>query len=254
MSTIRKQQICALLKGIETGDPASVEVVNQAKYIQHNPETQEGSIGLAELFKRLSKSNPSVNIVRVFADGNYVFAHTEYDFGSPKVGFEIFRFEDDQAVEHWDNIQPRQGPNPSKHSMVDGTTDVIDLQKTEANRDTVKAFVEDILINRQLELLTQYINSDFFTLHNSFIADGLSAYRSALESTSSNVFNITYDQNHRLLADGNFVLSVSEGSIDGVHSSFYDLFRIDEGKIIEHWDTIEAIPPRSNWKNENGKF
>ena len=59
---------------------------------------------------------------------------------------------------------------------------------------------------------------------------------------------------HRVLAEGSFVLSVSEGSLGGVHSSFYDLFRIAEGKIVEHWDTIEAIPPRSDWKNDNGKF
>ena len=43
----RKDKIRFLLKGIETGDPASVAVVNPNKYIQHNPETQEGGEGLA---------------------------------------------------------------------------------------------------------------------------------------------------------------------------------------------------------------
>lgn len=41
---------------------------------------------------------------------------------------------------------------------------------------------------------------------------------------------------------------------DGATSSFYDLFRFYEGMIVEHWDTIEAIAPREEWKNENGKF
>lgn len=36
------------------------------------------------------------------------------------VGFEVFRFEGDQTVEHWDNIQARLGPNLSGHSMVSG--------------------------------------------------------------------------------------------------------------------------------------
>ena len=31
-----------------------------------------------------------------------------------------------------------------------------------------------------------------------------------------------------------------------------DPFRIKEGKIVEHWDTIESIPPRDKWKNGNG--
>ena len=37
-------------------------------------------------------------------------------------------------------------------------------------------------------------------------------------------------------------------------SSFYDLFRVEKGKIAEHWDTIEAIPEKKDWKNGNGKF
>ena len=63
-----------------------------------------------------------------------------------------------------------------------------------------------------------------------------------------------YAKVHRLLAEGNFVLCVCEGFLDDVHSSFYDLFRIADGKIAEHRDTTEAVPPRSEWKNDNGKF
>lgn len=255
MTLIRKDQICALLKGIETGDAASVAVVNEDKYIQHNPQTHEGSEGLAALFKRLSKSSPRVNIVRVFSDGAYVFAHTEYDFDSSNVGFEVFRFEDDLAVEHWDNIQQRQGPNPSGHSMVDGPTEAIDLDKTEYNREIVRSFVEEILLNGKFDTLDAYIDDKRFTEHNPRIGDGLSALRSALSDPASNEgITIKYSRKHRLLAEGDFVLSVSEGSVNGVHSSFYDLYRVARGRIVEHWDTTEAIPPRSEWKNENGKF
>lgn len=59
---------------------------------------------------------------------------------------------------------------------------------------------------------------------------------------------------HRVLGEGNFVLTVSEGKIGGKHSSFYDLFRVEKGKIAEHWDTIEAIPEKKVWTNANGKF
>ena len=50
------------------------------------------------------------------------------------------------------------------------------------------------------------------------------------------------------------MLCVSEGSLKGVHSSFYDLFRVADGKIAEHWDTTEAVPPRSEWVNDNASF
>ena len=254
MTSERKDRIRALLKGIETGDAAAVAVVNEEKYIQHNPQTHEGSEGLAALFKRLSKTSPRVNIVRAFADGDYVFAHTEYDFATRRIGFEVFRFEDELAVEHWDNIQQRQGPNPSGHTMVDGPTEVTDLDRTEANRDTVLSFVGDVLINRRLEKLDHYIDDAPFTQHNPALSDGLPALRSALEATSGEGVRIGYIRTHRVLAEGNFVLSVSEGTLSGVHSSFYDLFRLSNGKIVEHWDTIEAVPPRSEWKNDNGKF
>ena len=166
----------------------------------------------------------------------------------------MFRFEDGQAVEHWDNIQRRQGPNPSGHSMVDGPVEATDLSLTESNRKLVGSFVKDILIDRRLGELENYIDQERFTQHNPRIADGLSALRSALGSASSNELTIAYDRMHRLLAEGSFVLSVSEGSFGGVHSSFYDLFRISDGKLVEHWDTIEAVPPPGEWKNDNGKF
>jgi predicted SnoaL-like aldol condensation-catalyzing enzyme len=254
MTSRRKDQIYALLKGIESGDAAAVAVVNPDKYIQHNPQTHEGGEGLAELFKRLSKSSPRVNIVRIFEDGDYVFAHTEYDFASSKIGFEVFRFEDDLAVEHWDNIQQRQGPNPSGHTMTDGPIEATDLARTESNRELVRSFVNDILIGGRIEKLEHYIDSERYAQHNPWIADGLSSLRSALKSTPETGVAIEYDRIHRLLAEGNFVLSVSEGSLSGAHSAFYDLFRVADGKLVEHWDTIETVPPRNEWKNDNGKF
>ena len=57
-----------------------------------------------------------------------------------------------------------------------------------------------------------------------------------------------------MLAEENFVLCVSEGEADGVHSAFYDLFRIADGYIVEHWDMTEKVAPKSEWKNDNGKF
>jgi predicted SnoaL-like aldol condensation-catalyzing enzyme len=32
------------------------------------------------------------------------------------------------------------------------------------------------------------------------------------------------------------------------------LFRVHQGKIAEHWDTMETIPAHADWKNPNGKF
>lgn len=255
MTLQRQKQIRALLKGIETGDAASIAVVNPDKYIQHNPQTHEGGEGLAALFKRLSKSSPRVNIVRIFSDGDYVFGHTEYEFSSSRVGFEVFRFEGDQTVEHWDNIQPRQGPNPSGHSMVDGEIDVTDIEKTESNRETVRAFVHEVLIGGHTQALSSFMSAESYQEHNPRLTDGISSLQTALTASESGEgVVIQYDTLHRLLAEGNFVLSVCEGTLAGRHTSFYDLYRLSDGKIVEHWDTTETVPERSEWNNENGKF
>ena len=252
MASTKVEQIRALLKSIETGDPEPVAVVNEAKYVQHNPQTQEGSEGLAALFKRLSKTEPRVNMVRGFEDGDFVFAHMEYDFAKRNVGFEVFRFEDGQAFEHWDNIQPRLGPNQSGRSMVDGPTGAVDLELTQSNRALVRSFIETVLINKKFDRLSEFIDEGAYAEHNPQLADSLSVFRSALEGEGDQ--SIDYQRIHRVLAEGSFVLCVSEGNNGGVHSSFYDLFRLANGKIVEHWDTTEKIAPRSEWKNDNGKF
>ena len=249
----KRDLIQKLLKGIETGEAAAADVVNEAKYIQHNPQTQEGSEGLAALFARLSKTNPRITFIRVFEDGDFAFAHNEYDFSSLRVAFEVFRFEDGKAVEHWDNIQPKMSPNPSGRGMLDGATEITDLDKTAVNRDLVREFAERVLVGRQIELLDTYVH-DRLVQHSPDLADGVAAYRSYLKASENSAFRIQYHKVHRVLAEGNFVLCMSEGYRGGIHSSFYDLCRVADNKIAEHWDTIEAIAPRDEWKNENGKF
>jgi len=254
MTVSKVDQIRYLLKSIETGDPEPVSVVNEAKYVQHNPQTHEGSEGLATLFKRLSKTEPKVNMVRGFEDGEFVFAHMEYDFSSRKICFELFRFEDGRAVEHWDNIQERLGPNSSGRSMVDGPTEVDDRNRTEANRDLVRTFVQCVLIDDQISRLTDFIDETDYAEHNPRLNDDLKALAAALVTSGGSGRFIDYQRMHRVLADGNFVLSVCEGQQNGVHTAFYDLFRLVDGKIVEHWDTTERIAPRGEWKNSNGKF
>jgi predicted SnoaL-like aldol condensation-catalyzing enzyme len=135
--------------------------------------------------------------------------------------------------------------------MIDGPTEATDLELTEKNREFIRSYFDEILVRGRLDKLDHYIDPEEYTEHNPDMADGLPALR---ESLSRNSGGKTYDKLHRLLAEGSFVLSVGEGFLNEVHSSFYDLFRISEGKIVEHWDTVDAIPPRSEWKNTNGKF
>ncbi|MEM7365495.1 MAG: nuclear transport factor 2 family protein [Pseudomonadota bacterium] len=247
----RIDQIVQMLKGIETGDPHAVDVISPEQYIQHNPQTQTGRAGLAALFARLSKTNPRVNVVRAFEDGDYVFGHTEYDFDTRRIGFEVFRFEGEHVVEHWDNIQPRQGPNASGHTMVDGPVSVIDTTVTETNRSVVVACIEQVWIDRKHAMADQFIDRHYLE-HHPEGADGIDALRHQLAAHSDE--SESYLKLHRVLAQGEFVLSVTEGTRSNTRTAYYDLFRLDAGMITERWNTTEAVAPRDEWRHDNGKF
>lgn len=255
MSINKKQVVVDLLKSIETGDAEPAKHINPAKYIQHNLAVGDGIEGLSTVLSSLPKGSARVNTVRAFQDGDFVFTHTEYNFFGPKIGFDIFRFENDKIVEHWDNLQETpENVNPSGRSMIDGDTSVGDIEITSKNKELVKKFVEDILIGGKLDQISMYIDSDNYKQHNPNIADGLTGLSEAFKALAEAGIEIKFEKLHYIFGEGNFVLTASEGKFGANSCAYYDLFRVKNEKIVEHWDTIESIPPRNQWKNSNGKF
>ena len=255
MNISNKEKAVALLNSIESGDQQAVKYVNHLQYTQHNLAVGDGLAGFGAVLQALPKGSAKVDVVRAFSDGDYVFTHTDYNFFGPKVGFDIFRFEDGLIVEHWDNLAVKAGaPNPSNHTQLDGPVEITDLEKTLENKALVADFVDSILVKGEMDKLTSFIDGDNYIQHNTAIADGVSGLGAALEEMAKQGISMVYTENHIVLGEGNFVLSVSEGSFAGEPTSFYDLFRIENGKIAEHWDVIETILPQDEWKNVNGKF
>lgn len=254
MEISNKEKVVSLLKSIETGATEPISYINANKYIQHNLAVADGLEGFGALLQALPPNSAKVNTVRAFQDGDFVFTHTEYNFFGPKIGFDVFRFEDGKIVEHWDNLQETAEPNPSGHTMIDGDKELKDLDKTEVNKTLVTTFVEDILINGKMEKLAGYYDNDNYIQHNPMIPDKVSGLGSVLGELAKQGIFLKYDKIHRVLGQGNFVLVISEGHFGKDHNAFYDLFRVENGKIAEHWDVIEKMTPKENWKNNNGKF
>lgn len=249
-----KEKGIALLESLETGAQEPVGYINPSKYIQHNLAIADGLEGFGAVVSNKPPGGFKANVVRAFQDGDYVFLHTEYDFFGPKIGFDIFRFEDGLIVEHWDNLQGATDRNPSGRSQIDGPTEVGDPDKTDANRAMVRGFVDDVLMGEAPSKITEYISTEKYHQHNPAVGDGIDALGAALAEMTKAGTPMLYEKNHFILCEGNFALAASEGKFMGNHVAFYDLFRIEKGKIVEHWDTIEGIPPKSEWQNDNGKF
>ena len=89
---------------------------------------------------------------------------------------------------------------------------------------------------------------------NVAIADGVSGLNEALGALAEAGIEMIYDETHMILAQGNFVLAVSEGTYGGAPTSYYDLWRVENGKIDENCDVMETIAEQSTWQNDIGKF
>lgn len=255
MGISNKEKAVALLNSIETGDQSAIAYVNANKYTQHNLSVGDGLAGFGEVLQALPKGSAKVSVKRAFEDGNYVFTHTDYNFFGPKVGFDLFRFEDGLIVEHWDNLTEKADkPNPSGHTQLDGPTEVTNFDETSKNKGIVKDFVETILVKGEFDKLAGFFDGDNYIQHNTAVADKVSGLGKALKKMAAAGITMVYDKNYTVVGEGNFVLSISGGSFAGKSVSFYDLFRIENGKIAEHWDIIENLIPKDQWKNDNGKF
>ena len=84
-----------------------------------------------------------------------------------------------------------------------------------------------------MEKIASYFDGDNYIQHNPNIPDQLSGLGSALDALAKQGVFMKFDTIHKVLGQGYFVLVVSDGHFGKDHNSFYDLFRVENGKIAE---------------------
>lgn len=253
------QKALELIHTFATGDTEKAKSLLAEGYIQHNLAYGTGREAFVSSVGYLASApvKTTVNNIRAFEDGDKVFLQTVYNFAGAgeQVAFDIFRFDANGLIaEHWDNLTIKAEPNPSGRTQIDGTKEIKDLDKTEENRQLVKNFLYDVMQGNRPEKTPDYFDGDTYLQHNTGIADGLSGLGAALAALAEQNIQMIYTTVHQVLAQGNFVLAVSEGTLGGAPTSYYDLWRVENGKIAEHWDVMETIADKSTWQNQNGKF
>jgi predicted SnoaL-like aldol condensation-catalyzing enzyme len=258
-SMSNREIVGTFLGAVLTGDTDTMRDLANPDYIQHNPFIPTGLEPFIDLLPVLAEAGTTAENIRMFQDGDFVFMHNIWrnaePFGAPEmVAFDIIRVDENGRVaEHWDALQPLVTETVSGRTQTDGPTEITDLDQTEANKALAVALIEDVLMGRDPARITDYISAESYAQHNPMIADGLGGIISAVEALTAQGNMFVYTEIHAVLGEGNFVLTVSEGEWSGQTHAFYDLFRMEDGMIVEHWDVIQPVLTEG-LANTNGMF
>jgi predicted SnoaL-like aldol condensation-catalyzing enzyme len=239
-------------------DATAVERHFGESLIQHDPNLADGLAGMKSFAAELANSpTADITIYRTLVDGDFVLLHSRYQgvagYGAAAIAFDLFRFADDKIVEHWGGQEPEAPPNLSGRTQVDGPTEILDREKTEANRTLVRTYRETVMVSLRFDRIEEFIEDAHYAQHASKIGDGIARLRDRIASVAKEGGRL-YLTPRRFVAEGNFVLVLTEGDLPSGPTALYDLFRVENGKIVEHWDVLSPIPPRDQWKNSNGPF
>ena len=242
------------LRGIRDGQVAKV-LANYmgATYIQHSTGVPDEKEGFAAFFANFFECHPEreMKIVRTIEDGNLVFVHVhQYLNGGEAqwVTTDTFRADENgRIVEHWDVIDYYRAPENGQLDQIFGDFEVTDLEQTAANKKTVRRFLTEIFQNKELDHWEDFVAEDLIQ-HNHEIGQGSQAYKDYVAERG-----LTFDFVFQLLGQGNYVVSYGQTQIDGFSYAQYDIFRLENGLIVEHWDNKEVMPKVEDLTNR-GKF
>jgi predicted SnoaL-like aldol condensation-catalyzing enzyme len=122
----------------------------------------------------------------------------------------------------------------------------------EANKKAVQEFYDFVINKKDFESARKYMG-DRYKQHNPLVADGPEGLKAFIEFLKTN-FPDARSEIKRIFADGDYVIlhvhSIRPPNMRG--RAIIEIFRLENGKIDEHWDVIQEIPEES--ANPNGMF
>jgi predicted SnoaL-like aldol condensation-catalyzing enzyme len=259
----QKSVVVDVLKGVfERGDTRVVDRFVRPDYIQHNPQAPDGAEALKNLAGVIHQQFPDAkyNVKRIIAEGDLVLAHSNLVIAPGTLGnavVDIFRFRDGKIAEHWDTSQVVPPTTVNGNDMFS----TVSRPQTEEpgpgwltarNKKLVTNYVDQLLGRKDLSAFDKYVGTEYHQ-HNPNIADGVAGAKAGLGGY--------FAQFPQLVVTTKRV--VAEGDLVAVHSHYVnapgdrgqavvDLFRVRNGKIVEHWDVIQDVPATS--ANDNTMF
>lgn len=243
------------MEGIAGGNPReAVETYTGHRYTQHSTGVADGVEGFLDFFLPFVERNPhrEIEIVRIFEDGPWVFcsAYQSLNHGAAEwVTTDLFFTDSDGLIlEHWDTIGPYIKDTTSGENMVRGTSEVDPSADTEANKSVVREYTKQVLQGRNFDKLDTFVSEDLIE-RGAQIGPGRAGLAAWIASSAAGVYEMLF----QLIGQGDFVMTYGKRHRDDKDVAVFDIYRLSDGKIVEHWMNDEEISPRETWAN-SGKF
>ncbi len=224
------------------------------RYTQHSTGVGDGAEGFLSFFEPFLERNPTreIRIVRSFEDGPWVFcsAFQSLNNGEAKwVTMDMF-YTDPQGLilEHWDTIAPYIDNTLSGEDMVGGVSKVDTATDTESSKTVVLEYTKQVLQQRSFDLVDHFVSEDIVQ-HAPSIGTGQQGLATWLRSDQAGEYEMLF----HLMGHGDFVTTYSKRHANGADIAVFDVYRVANSKIVEHWMNEETIGPRDTWGN-SGKF
>ena len=243
------------LEGIAGGQAReAVTKYTGHRYTQHSTGVGDGVEGFLEFFEPFVERNPKrdIRIVRIFEDGPWVFcsAYQSLNDGAAEwVTMDMFYTDADGLIlEHWDTIAAYVAETASGTDMVGGVTKVDLAADTDGNKATVLEYTKQVRQEGDPSKLDQFVAGAFIT-HAATLSGGQKGLRDWLTSEDAGVYEMLF----QIIGQGDFVVTYGKRHAKNKDIAVFDVYRLDGGKIVEHWMNEEEISPRDAWGN-SGKF
>ncbi|WP_437908600.1 nuclear transport factor 2 family protein [Sorangium sp. So ce327] len=197
-------------------------------YLRHHPGAPSDLAAFRTLMSyEVASLGFGYERLRTLAECDLVVVHGRYSDAG--VIFDMYRVKDDKIVEHWDS-------NTAEASDAAGPTEIEDEALTAQNRELALSFIDAVLVDGEHARVSEFLDASYVE-HRYATATGPAALIEYVERDY-----LTYYKVHHVVADGNFVFTLSEVSRGGGAYGIYDLFRVDDGAIVEHWDSRRIVP------------
>lgn len=133
---------------------------------------------------------------------------------------------------------------------------VIDLQSLQkpswtkqelANANLITDFVQNLMNDHNFDYILEYYNDSAYVQHNRSLPDKITGLVGFLKEFVEDYPDYSYDVKH-IYVDGNYVIFHSHATLkkadrgdDKKGMNIIDTWRLEDGRIVEHWDSIQAL-------------